>query len=99
MDVVSETGTLLIGTNTHAILTHNITDLINYIPEDQQSINQLGYDMSQYGSEDEEAKYDYNEYGDQVPRQRHGEDYDDSDNFDYQGDSLVMQNINQLMKE
>ena len=98
MDVVTETGTLLIGTNTQAILTHNITDLINFIPEDQESINQLGYDMSDYGSEgDEENKIDYDEDGNEVYRKGH--DMDDQDDFDYNGDDIVIQNVMQLMKE
>ena len=96
--MVTETGTLLIGTNTQAILTHNITDLINFIPEDQESINQLGYDMSDYGSEgDEENKIDYDEDGNEVYRKGH--DMDDQDDFDYNGDDIVIQNVMQLMKE
>ena len=30
MDYVTDSGTLLIGTNTHAILPHSITDLMNF---------------------------------------------------------------------
>ena len=30
MDAVTESGTLLVGTNTLAILTHSITDWINF---------------------------------------------------------------------
>ena len=95
MDVVSENGTLLIGTNTHAILTHSISDLINYIPEDQESINALGYNMSDsdYG---EEVKVEYDEYGNEIPRHHGMDDYSDEDNFDYNGDNIVIQNVMDL---
>ncbi len=99
MDIVSESGTLLVGTNTHAILTHSITDLINYVPSEQQSINmygQIGYDMSNMDS-DEEHKYAYADYDDEDNQyhnnhHNYGEE-DKQDNFDYNGDELVLQNV------
>ena len=98
MDVVSESGTLLIGTNTHAILTHSIADLINFIPEDQESINQLGYDMSNF-DDDEEYKTEYDDYGNEMPRHhRQYNNDDEEDDFDYNGDNLVIQNVMEMNK-
>ena len=100
MDVVSDTGTLLIGTNTHAILTHSITDLVNYIrDDDQKSIRMLVDGMSEIESEygNEEVKMEFDEDGYPIRETRMGDDF--GDNFDYNGDNIVNDTIRQVIKD
>ena len=62
MDYVTDSGTLLIGTNTHAILPHNIIDLMNFANVGRVA----GMDESgeEYGSE-EEKKEQFDDEGDE----------------------------------
>ena len=50
MDYVAESGTLLVGTNTHAILPHNIAELMRF--------ENTGFIHGEY-EEDEETKEQY----------------------------------------
>ena len=66
MDYVAESGTLLVGTNTHAILPHNIADLMRF--ENNPTRRRRGdmEDMSgwSYGDE-EEVKEEFEDDGDE----------------------------------
>ena len=62
MDYVTDSGTLLIGTNTHAILPHNITDLMNF--ENLGRIGGMDESEAEYGSE-EEKKEQFEDEGDE----------------------------------
>lgn len=67
MDYVAESGTLLVGTNTHAILPHNIADLMRF--ENNPTRRRRGGDMEDmsgwsYGDE-EEIKEPFEDEGDE----------------------------------
>ena len=75
MGAVTESGTLLVGTNTLAILTQSITDWVNYCRDDdglsQYGRRAIGMSDSEFG---EEHKY----YGDEMS----GYGDEDHDNLD-----------------
>ena len=63
MDYVTDSGTLLIGTNTHAILPHSITDLMNFDNVGRiAGMDESGYD---YYSDEEQKKEQFSEEGDE----------------------------------
>ena len=62
MDYVTDSGTLLIGTNTHAILPHNITELINF--ENVGRVAGMDGSDEEFGSE-EEKKEQFEDEGDE----------------------------------
>ena len=66
MDYVAESGTLLVGTNTHAILPHNIADLMRFENNPTRRVRGDMEDMSgfSYGDE-EEAKEPFEDDGDE----------------------------------
>ncbi len=60
MGAVTESGTLLIGTNTFAILTQSITDWVNHRDYDfeyQQAIEAGDYSGEEEGKYDEDGVY------------------------------------------
>ena len=69
MGAVTESGTLLIGTNTLAILTQSITDWVNYCRDDdalsQYARQAIGAAMSdsEYGNEEHKEYSDYDGEG------------------------------------
>ena len=66
-DYVADSGTLLVGTNSHAILPHSIVDLMNFhynpkrIRGDMEDMS--GCDDMDYG--DEESKEPFEDDGDE----------------------------------
>ena len=57
MGAVTESGTLLIGTNTYAILTQSIVDWINYGNDDMSYTNAIGYEEESKIESDEDSDY------------------------------------------
>lgn len=61
MDAVTESGTLLVGTNTFAILTQSITDWVNFNDLDHEFAQQQSELAIEYDSNGEEIKDPYAE--------------------------------------
>ena len=78
MDAVTESGTLLIGTNTFAILTQSITDWINFSGfADVGGMGNQEHLMIEYDEYGEEIKYDSDEdYAGNNPYGVDDSDYD-----------------------
>ena len=79
MGAVTESGTLLIGTNTFAILTQSITDWVNFQQYDFGDMRAIRGDMEEYKSGD------MSDYGQENYRQI---DYDNPDYDVLEGQSL-----------
>lgn len=85
MDAVTESGTLLVGTNTFAILTQSITDWVNFNGSDDGVQNpMIGYDDSQG---DEEYKFE----------EMDGSNYDQYDDRGY--DVMEGQTVDEALDE
>ena len=79
MGAVTESGTLLIGTNTFAILTQSITDWVNFQQYDFGDMRAIRGDMEEYKSGD------MDDYGSENYKQL---DYDDPKYDVLEGQSL-----------